>query len=130
MGEELVEGDGLLVGGRVGEELADGVSSLELALHFELEDGGGSELLGDGADGDDAVRGHGRAVLAVGETVAFVEQDLVTLGDEGHAGEAEAREAREVIVELGVLGEGGGGKQCDCKKAHVVDSSREVLRRC
>ena len=46
----MADGD-LIAASEAGDVFADGIVQVELALFLQHEDGGGSELLGDGADG-------------------------------------------------------------------------------
>ena len=50
MGEDLADGH-FAAAGKAGDVLADCVVKGELAVFLEQQDGGGGELLGDGADG-------------------------------------------------------------------------------
>src|SRR4051794_4842261 len=94
-----MEGDRRLLSGEGAKGLAERVLDLELAPRFELEDGGGGELLGDRGDVEDRARGIGSAMRPVGEAVALVEDDLPVLGDQGRAREAEGFERGEIAVE-------------------------------
>ena len=55
VGEDLADGD-FVAAGEAGDVLADRVVEGELAFCLEEQDGGGGELLGDGADGVAHVR--------------------------------------------------------------------------
>ena len=55
--------------GESGDVFGDGVVEGELALFLKEEDGGGGELLGDGADGVAHLGGGGDVRVKVGEAV-------------------------------------------------------------
>ena len=73
----------------VRQPLRDVVVQAELAGVAQLENRDGGELLGDGADLENGVHGHGDVPLHVVLAVALEEQSVVALDDGGdHADDA------------------------------------------
>jgi hypothetical protein len=68
----------------VRQPFRDLVVEAELSLIAQLQDRGGGELLGHGADRDDGVHGHRHVPLDVGLAVGLEEQRVLPLDDGGH----------------------------------------------
>jgi hypothetical protein len=115
VGEELIDGDVGDVGFvdafgavLVAEDAAgaeDLVVEVKLALLDEREDGGGGDGLGDAGDAEDAVSVGEGGVVAVGDSVGFVEDKLPVAGDgDGERGIAELTlEFGDEAVDLAAL---------------------------
>ncbi len=101
VGEELVQRDRRLVGRRAGEEAAQGVLDLELALHLEREDRRGGELLRDRGDVEQGLGGVRTPPRTVGQAVPLVQQHPPAPGHQHRARITVGGEPRHVPVELG-----------------------------
>lgn len=76
MREHIFYEDGLPTGGRVGKIFCDAVVEADFAFFDEHHDGGGDELLADGARLKQRIWFNGCVEFKVGEAVAFGEEDL------------------------------------------------------
>ena len=74
--EQILDEDRLPGGGSVGEVLGDAVVERDFAFFDEHHDGGGDELLADGAGLKEGLRLDGDIELDVGEAVPLCKQDL------------------------------------------------------
>ena len=79
--EQVAHPDGLPGLGVIGEDIGERVVEGELPVLDEQEDGGGGELLGDGADAVDGRGARGDFPLEVGVAIALGEPCLAALGD-------------------------------------------------
>src|SRR5690242_13232764 len=74
MREQVEDGDLVPGGGSVRHVLLDGIVNLEFATLFQKKDGGGGELLGDGADAELGSWRVRDLPFQVGEAVTLVEK--------------------------------------------------------
>jgi hypothetical protein len=94
--------------GASGYVLFHEVAGAELAALLKQKDGGGGELLGDGAETELCFGRVGYLPFEIGVAVAFVEQDLVALSDKDCSHEALAGDIRlDDLVHTGKVWAGG-----------------------
>ncbi len=120
----MVDGDLVPGGGGIGLVHLDGICELELALLSELEDGDGSELLGDGPEAELGFARVGDVPFGVGEAIALAQQGLAVLGDEDDTAELTVADpALDVAVGLGgeVL---GAGERSDTREPQEAEHTR------
>jgi hypothetical protein len=116
----------LLVFGNKIQVFGDGIVGLEFAFGFQMENRGGGELFGDGADTVGGVHGGAESCLVIGESNRALEEDFVAFADQYCTGEpvgvGSAEEFFKIFLCVGRNERGGYG----CGKDREKDCYREL----